>query len=226
MKVRIREIFDLRQEFVTISPEEDMLGEWGKGESVAHSFEVRFPSEWYDAHTEGFPEVIKTQRFVELQKWVMSTDTTTATDVLLASPVTYGGVEYTHDTKEYRLAKFREEAKKYFNIDDTIFYYIFTETFLMIDSRVKNAFPSYSEHPSRLPGFLSGSSSDTPETGCPPSKRLLPVQMPRSWPDCRTSRQCRVPQDDSGHPRLQPDTHPPMPDAPGCGFCSQRDRSR
>ena len=143
MKTRIRGVFDLRQEFVTISPEEDMLGEWGKGESVAHSFEVRFPSEWYDAHTEGFPEVIKTQRFVELQKWVISTDTTTATDVLLASPVTYGGVEYTHDTKEYRLAKFREEAKKYFNIEDTIFYYIFTETFLMIDSRVKNAFPSY-----------------------------------------------------------------------------------
>ena len=116
MKVRIREVFDLRQEFVTISPEEDMLGEWGKGESAAHSFEVRFPSEWYDAHTEGFPEVVKTQRFVELQKWVTSTDTTKATDVLLDSPVTYGGVEYTHDTKEYRLAKFREEAKKYFNI--------------------------------------------------------------------------------------------------------------
>ena len=143
MKVRIREVFDLRQEFVTISPEEDMLGEWGKGESAAHSFEVRFPSEWYDAHTEGFPEVVKTQRFVELQKWVTSTDTTKATDVLLDSPVTYGGVEYTHDTKEYRLAKFREEAKKYFNIEDTIFYYIFTETFLMIDSRVKNSFPSY-----------------------------------------------------------------------------------
>ena len=50
---------------------------------------------------------------------------------------------YEFDTKEYRLAKFREEAKKYFNIEDTIFYYIFTETFLMIDSRVKNSFPSY-----------------------------------------------------------------------------------
>jgi hypothetical protein len=143
MKDRIREVFDLRQEFVTISPEEDMLGEWGKGESVAHSFEVRFPSEWYDAHTEGFPEVVKTDRMVALQKWIVSTDTTKATNNSLEKSVTYNGVTYTNDTADYRLAKFRDEVKKYFNVEDSIFYYIFTETFLMIDSRVKNAFPSY-----------------------------------------------------------------------------------
>ena len=143
MKDRIREVFNLRQEFVLLSPEEDMLGEWGKGEKVAHSFEVRFPSEWYDAHTEGFPEVVKTDRMVALQKWIVSTDTNNATNEPLEKSVTYNGVTYTNDTADYRLAKFREEVKKYFNMDDSIFYYIFTETFLMIDSRVKNAFPSY-----------------------------------------------------------------------------------
>lgn len=145
MKADIRTIFTLTEETVQISAEEDLLGEYAKGESVAHPFEVRFPSEWYDAHvdTGELPEIVRTERFVNLQKWVVSTDPDKATNETLESPVTYSGVEYTQDTSDYRLAKFKAEFNKYFSVNDTIFYYLYTEAFLMIDSRVKNAFPTY-----------------------------------------------------------------------------------
>ena len=52
-------------------------------------------------------------------------------------------VTFTHDTVDYRLSKFRAELKDWFNVDSCLFYYLFTELFLMIDSRAKNAFPTY-----------------------------------------------------------------------------------
>ena len=57
--------------------------------------------------------------------------------------MTYDGVEYTTDTAEYRLAKFSAELSDHFVEDATIFYYLFTEIFLSIDQREKNAFPTY-----------------------------------------------------------------------------------
>ena len=63
------------------------------------------------------------------------------------TPVTYEGKEYTFDTKEYRLAKFRNELTTWFDKEDVLFYYLFTELFLMVDSRVKNSFPTlYASH--------------------------------------------------------------------------------
>ena len=47
---------------------------------------------------------------------------------------------YEKDTAEYRLAKFKAEFEDYFEKPAMIFYYIFTETFLMIDNRAKNMF--------------------------------------------------------------------------------------
>lgn len=52
-------------------------------------------------------------------------------------------VTYTKDTPEYRLAIFRDGIWDYLEKDSTIFYYVFTEVFLMTDSRAKNAFPSF-----------------------------------------------------------------------------------
>lgn len=52
-------------------------------------------------------------------------------------------VTYTKDTPEYRLAIFRDGIWNYLEKDSTIFYYVFTEVFLMTDSRAKNAFPSF-----------------------------------------------------------------------------------
>lgn len=44
------------------------------------------------------------------------------------------------DTVEYRLSKFRSEFTDYFELSAMSFYYVFTEVFLMIDSRAKNMF--------------------------------------------------------------------------------------
>lgn len=79
----------------------------------------------------------------ELSKWIVSTDTTAATNAALSEPITYDGVIYTNDTAEYRLAKFRNEFENIFDKDSTLFYYLFTELFLMVDSRTKNAFPTF-----------------------------------------------------------------------------------
>ena len=47
-------------------------------------------------------------------------------------------VTFTKDTAAYRLSKFRAELHDYVEIDSAVFYYLFTEMFLMIDSRAKN----------------------------------------------------------------------------------------
>lgn len=141
-KSDIREEWNLTEETSSISPEDDLLGTYGKGESVAHAYEVRFPSEWYDTHTEGRKdgkETVRVERFVDLQRWVLSTWTDKATNEPLEKEE-YG---YVIDSADYRKAKFKNELDKYFDVDDTTFYYIFTEAFLMIDSRVKNSFPTY-----------------------------------------------------------------------------------
>lgn len=97
-----------------------------------NDFEGRYPEDNTDP-----------TRLKALATWLKSTDREAATNSSLASPVTYEGVEYTTDSVEYRLAKYKAEASEYLDIDNAIFYYIFTELFLMVDSRAKNAFPTY-----------------------------------------------------------------------------------
>ena len=48
--------------------------------------------------------------------------------------------KHTHDTPDYRLAKFKNEFKDYFEPNPVAYYYVFTETFLLMDSRAKNMF--------------------------------------------------------------------------------------
>ena len=126
-------------------------------------FEARFPSdEWRDY-----------SKLNELLSWVKSTWRDEATSENLAAPVTYtiptdatvrmypldtsytvepvssGGVTtgyritFTKDTPAYRLTKFRAEFENYAEIDSATFYYLFTELFLMIDSRAKNMFVGF-----------------------------------------------------------------------------------
>lgn len=123
-------------------------------------FEARMPSdEWRDY-----------AQLKELVSWVKSTYRAEATGATLASPVTYrltsnttvaqfigdnsftvtevkeGGtttaydITFTKDTPAYRLSKFRAEFDDYFQRESVFFYYLFTELFLMIDSRAKNMF--------------------------------------------------------------------------------------
>lgn len=99
-----------------------------------YDYEARFPSdEWVDY-----------TKLQELQSFICSTDRTKATGQTLNAPVTYGGVEYTQDTADYRLAKFKAEFGNYAEVQSFIFYYIFTEFFLMVDSRAKNLFIGFS----------------------------------------------------------------------------------
>lgn len=95
-------------------------------------FEARFPDikPAYNNYTQF-------KRFCD---FIVSTDREQATNADLGSAITYAGVEYTTDSPEYRLAKFKNEFENYAIKDTFIFYYLFTETFLMIDSRAKNMF--------------------------------------------------------------------------------------
>ena len=59
----------------------------------------------------------------------------------------YKDYTFYFDSEQYRIAKFRYELENWFNKDDVLFYYLFTELFLMVDSRVKNSFPTrYMSH--------------------------------------------------------------------------------
>ena len=80
----------------------------------------------------------------KLATWIVSTDQSKATGATLSPSYTdVDGNVHTKDNAAYRVAKFRTEAKDHFEIDSLLFYYLFTELFLMVDSRAKNAFPSF-----------------------------------------------------------------------------------
>ncbi len=121
-------------------------------DTFANAFEIRFPDE------DGYSDLSK---LGPMTAWVASTDPDQATNELLPEPTsfiysevrrsedgTYSHVsttskEFLNDTPEYRLTKFKAELKDWFDVDSTVFYYIFTHLYLMIDSRAKNAFPTY-----------------------------------------------------------------------------------
>lgn len=125
-------------------------------------FEARFPSDTYRDITQ----------LNEFLSWVKSTRRETATGNTLSSPVTYTlgttstvtayssdtsftvtertegnskvyDIRFTKDTPAYRLTKFRAEFSNYAEIQSAVFYYLFTEQFLMIDSRAKNMFVGF-----------------------------------------------------------------------------------
>ena len=109
------------------------------GSGWLSAFEARYP--------DTDPEYTDSTELAAMAQWVNSTDRDAATDDALDESVTYEGTTYTTDSSAYRLAKFRNELEDYFDKDDVLFYYLFTELFLMVDSRVKNSFPTlYKSH--------------------------------------------------------------------------------
>lgn len=106
-------------------------------EAWKYSYEARFPSdEWENIN-----------KLQEFQSFVYSTYREEATGNALPSSVTYDGTTYTRDTAAYRLAKFRAEFPNYAELDSFIYYYMFTEVFLMVDSRAKNLFIGFAGSP-------------------------------------------------------------------------------
>ena len=104
-----------------------------------NDFEARYP--------DTDPAYTDCTQLQEFASWVKSTDPDQATGNALAEAVTIVDGEtsttYTNDTAAYRKAKFRAELENYVELDSALFYYLFTELFLMVDSRAKNAFPSF-----------------------------------------------------------------------------------
>ena len=99
------------------------------------SFESRYPEEvGDDEHAYGSApgELDKLQ---EMVSWIYSTRRL-ETD--------------SEEEKTRKLKKFKDELENYFNLESTLYYYLFTELFLLADSRAKNAFPTY--YKSRTPG--------------------------------------------------------------------------
>lgn len=120
-------------------------------DNFENGLEIRFPDE------DGYNDMSK---LGPMSAWVASTYRAEATGEAFAEPITFEYEETTKaedgsfskvkvsktfeaDTEDYRLTKFKAELADWFNVDATIFYYIFTLLFLMIDSRAKNAFPTY-----------------------------------------------------------------------------------
>ena len=126
--------------FLTDTFDQTMITDPTTGEAKEgwrYDYEARFPDDtWTD-----------TDKLQELQSFVYSTYRANATGDALAEPVTYDGTTYATDTADYRLAKFRAEFGRYAEVDSFIFYYIFTELFLMVDSRAKNLFIGFSGGP-------------------------------------------------------------------------------
>ena len=76
-----------------------------------------------------------------MHDWVVSTYQIDATGNELSE--TYIGVDgdqHTHDTAEYRLAKFKKEFEDHFDLEYALVYYVYTFFALMVDQRAKNLF--------------------------------------------------------------------------------------
>ena len=87
-----------------------------KGElDYLNDFEWRYPE-----------DLNEPTQLAEFAAWVCSTDPEQATNENLDSSVTYGGVTYTTDSAEYRLAKFKAEAADYVEVQSMLYYYLFT----------------------------------------------------------------------------------------------------
>ena len=115
---------------------DDLTTETWDGDENTSNFEFRYPKN----PTNEMKALLQT-----LLTWVKSTDRTAVTEPYdaLTDVVTYGGVPYTHDTPEYRAAKFKAEVSDYFAVDSLLYHYLFTERHLMVDNRAKNTFISY-----------------------------------------------------------------------------------
>ena len=91
----------------------------------AESFEARFPEESLvdpdQAYGTGAGELTKLTKVVQ---WVAST---------------YRAPTDSESEKTRKLNKFKAEFETYFDKTSSLFYYLYTELFLMVDSRAKNA---------------------------------------------------------------------------------------
>ena len=102
------------------------------------AFEYRFPDldEPYSDYTQ----------FKRMTDWVYSTWLGGVTDQEFETPIelkhwkTNYLTLFNKDSEDYRLSKFKAEFENYFIKEAMVFYYLFTEVFLLVDNRAKNMF--------------------------------------------------------------------------------------
>lgn len=129
---------------VFVAQMEGLGAEFGEY-SIAWNAEDELWQLWYTAEVDGESVSTCIQDNVDLSTWSISLPEAWGTETILFSyteeaanwsPNLYQ--EFTHDTIEYRLAKFQDEFTQHFNLAHTAFYYIMTELLLLYDSRQKN----------------------------------------------------------------------------------------
>lgn len=102
-----------------------------------------FDSHWKEAFEASYPDgYTNVTKLKALAQWIASTNQAAATNAAITA-ATYDGVTYTTDSAAYRLAKFKAELEDHFVFDSCVNQFVFTEFFLMVDSRTKNSFPTY-----------------------------------------------------------------------------------
>lgn len=127
-------------------------------------FEARFPSDewrdytklnellswvlstWRDRATGNFFDsdvVYHLDTNATVTPYIATDDSFAVVEEKSGGVVTGYTITFTRDTAAYRLTKFRAELGNYVEIDSATFYYLFTELFLMIDSRAKNMFVGF-----------------------------------------------------------------------------------
>ena len=107
------------------------------GDNWDENYEFRYLNE--DVYTEAQAKTL----WQEVQTFICKTDWTTATNALLNTAEVIGGTTYTHDTAEYRKAKWIAEAPNHFDMNTLYWHHIVTLFFLLRDNRAKNMFWSY-----------------------------------------------------------------------------------
>lgn len=125
-------------------PDEDLIGnieDLQEAKDEAKKNGTMFPVEDQTALDSYRNEAIA--RFKQMHDWVVSTRQDAATGNKLDSDYVVGRVTYTHDTAEYRLAKFKNEFREHFNLHYATIYYLYTFFALMTDQRAKNMFLTY-----------------------------------------------------------------------------------
>lgn len=110
--------------------------------SDACLFHGPIPSEWGDDFEFRYPDGHEDiSAFKVMHDWVVSTYQVDATGAELESAYTGAdGDVHTHDTAEYRLAKFKNEFEEHFDMEYALVYYVYTFFALMVDQRAKNLF--------------------------------------------------------------------------------------
>ena len=98
---------------------------------------------WQESFESRYPESVENPDGTEHDYGTQSGELDKLTNVVKWVVSTRRLDTDTEEQKQEKLNKFKNELKNYFDVNSSLFYYLFTELFLMVDSRAKNAMLCY-----------------------------------------------------------------------------------